>query len=129
MVPETVGSQEGKAAKTGVETVVVSGNSVAEVGDKATEIDCGEQRGNAAVEAGTEPEGSKTAQAVEVGAKVIKGSFWVIAAIHIAVFTTIGAATGRWRLLVVFLIGFVLTLAAYAGLKIWLAKRSRAEKQ
>ncbi len=62
-------------------------------------------------------------ETVEVGAKVLKGSFWVIAAIHIAVFTAIGAATGQWRLLVIFLIGFVLTLAAYAGLKYYLAQR------
>jgi hypothetical protein len=59
-----------------------------------------------------------------MGERIIKGSFWIIAAIHIAVFTTIGAATGRWRLLVIFLIGFVLTMAVYAGIKIFLARRA-----
>ena len=58
-----------------------------------------------------------------IGERVIKGSFWVIAAIHIAVFTIIGATTRQWRLLVIFLIGFVLTMAAYALFKLWRARK------
>lgn len=50
-------------------------------------------------------------------AKILKGSFWLIAAIHITVFTVIGAATGRWRLLAAFLIGFVVVMALYALIK------------
>ena len=60
-----------------------------------------------------------------VGERVLKGSFWVIAAIHILVFTSIGLATRQWRLLVIFLIGFVLTMAAYALFKVWRARRAR----
>jgi hypothetical protein len=59
----------------------------------------------------------------KTGARVIKGSFWVIAAVHIAVFTAIGVATGRWRLLAIFIVGFVATLAIWAGVKIILARR------
>ena len=58
-----------------------------------------------------------------IGERGIKGSFWVIAAIHIAVFTIIGATTRQWRLLVIFLIGFVLTMAAYALFKLWRARK------
>lgn len=57
------------------------------------------------------------------GEKIIKGSFWLIAAIHITVFTGIGIATKEWRLLVIFLIGFVLVMAVWAGIKIALARR------
>jgi Flp pilus assembly protein TadB len=57
------------------------------------------------------------------GEKVLKGSFWLIAAIHITVFTTIGAATGRWRLLIVFIVGFVAVMAAYALFRLWRARR------
>ncbi len=60
-----------------------------------------------------------------VAEKAIKGSFWVIAAIHITVFTAIGAASGRWRLLIVFLIGFVAVMAIYAAIKIAIKKRGR----
>jgi hypothetical protein len=71
------------------------------------------------------PAGDKPA----MGERIIKGSFWIIAAIPITVFTTIGAATGRWRLLVIFLIGFVLTMAVYAGIKIFLARRASKKRQ
>ena len=77
-------------------------------------------------------EASKTGEAPKTDAagktgvaeKAIKGSFWVIAAIHITVFTAIGAASGRWLLLVVFLIGFVIVMAVYAGIKIAIKKRT-----
>lgn len=49
--------------------------------------------------------------------KIVTGSFLLIAAIHITVFTAIGAATGRWRLLAAFLIGFVIVIALYALIK------------
>lgn len=70
--------------------------------------------------------GRKTGSAGKEGVaeKAIKGSFWVIAAIHITVFTAIGAASGRWRLLIIFLIGFVIVMAAYAGIKIAMKKRA-----
>jgi hypothetical protein len=60
-----------------------------------------------------------------VGEKVLKGSFWLVAAIHITVFTAIGAATGRWRLLIVFLIGFVAVMAAYALFRFWRVRKNR----
>lgn len=60
-----------------------------------------------------------------VGEKVLKGSFWVIAAIHITVFTVIGATTRQWRLLVIFLIGFVAVMAAYALFKLWRAYKTK----
>ena len=63
-----------------------------------------------------------------VGEKVLKGSFWVISAIHIVVFTVIGATTRQWRLLVIFLAGFVAVMAAYALLRLWQAKRDRPRK-
>ena len=59
------------------------------------------------------------------GEKVLKGSFWVIAAIHIAVFTAIGVTTQQWRLLVIFLIGFVAVMAAWALYKLWLARTKK----
>ena len=55
--------------------------------------------------------------------KVLKGSFWVIAATHITVFTIIGATTRQWRLLIIFLIGFVLVMVAWALFKFWLARK------
>jgi hypothetical protein len=58
-----------------------------------------------------------------LGEKLIKSSFWVISAIHIAVFTSIGALTGQWRLLIVFLVGFVLLIGVWAGIKISLARQ------
>ncbi len=58
-----------------------------------------------------------------VGEKVLKGSFWVIAAVHITVFTVIGATTRQWRLLIIFLIGFILVMVAYALFRLWQAKR------
>ncbi len=58
-----------------------------------------------------------------VGERVLKGSFWVIAAVHITVFTVIGATTRQWRLLVIFLIGFVLVMAVYALFRLWQARR------
>lgn len=57
--------------------------------------------------------------------KVIKGSFWLIAAVHIAVFTFIGATTRQWRLLVIFLAGFVAVMAVYALWRLWRAKQDR----
>jgi hypothetical protein len=62
---------------------------------------------------------------IGTGEKVLKGSFWVIAAIHIMVFTAIGAATGQWRLLVIFLIGFVAVMAAYALFRLWRVRKNR----
>jgi hypothetical protein len=59
------------------------------------------------------------------GEKIIKGSFWIISAIHIAVFTSIGALTGRWRLLIIFLVGFVLVMGIWAGIRIELARRNQ----
>jgi hypothetical protein len=64
-----------------------------------------------------------------VGEKVLKGSFWVIAAIHITVFTSIGAATGRWRLLIIFLIGFVAVMAAYALFRLWRVRKNRPRER
>ncbi len=58
-----------------------------------------------------------------VGEKVLKGSFWVITAIHITVFTVIGATTRQWRLLIIFLIGFVFVMAVYALFRLWQARR------
>lgn len=58
-----------------------------------------------------------------VGQRVLKGSFWVIALVHITVFTSIGLATRQWRLLVIFLIGFVAVMAIYALIKVWSARR------
>ena len=58
----------------------------------------------------------------------MKGSFWVIALVHITVFTGIGLATRQWRLLVIFLIGFALTIAAWALFKVWRA-RERAQER
>jgi hypothetical protein len=60
-----------------------------------------------------------------VGERVLKGSFWVIAAIHIAVFTAIGLATRQWRLLIIFLCGFVLILTLYALFRLWQSRRRR----
>ncbi len=60
-----------------------------------------------------------------VGERVLKGSFWVIAAIHITVFTAIGATTRQWRLLIIFLIGFVAVMAAWALFKLWQARKNR----
>jgi hypothetical protein len=60
-----------------------------------------------------------------VGERVLKGSFWLIAAIHITVFTVIGATTRQWRLLIIFLIGFVAVMAAYALFRLWQARRKR----
>jgi hypothetical protein len=57
--------------------------------------------------------------------KVLKGSFWIIAAIHIAVFTSIGLATSRWRLLAIFLIGFVVVMATYAIIKLRIRKNKK----
>jgi hypothetical protein len=48
----------------------------------------------------------------------------VIAAIHITVFTAIGATTRQWRLLVVFLVGFVAVMAVYALLRLWRSRKS-----
>jgi hypothetical protein len=67
----------------------------------------------------------KEQQSAGVGERVLKGSFWVIAAIHITVFTVIGFATRQWRLLVIFLIGFVLVMAVWAVVKIALKTRPR----
>ncbi len=55
------------------------------------------------------------------GEKIIAGSFWLIAVIHITVFTVIGAATSSWRLLIIFMIGFVLIMAGWACVKFWLS--------
>ncbi|MDR2882766.1 MAG: hypothetical protein LBU98_03185 [Alistipes sp.] len=57
------------------------------------------------------------------GEKILKGSFWVIAAIHITVFTVIGVTTRQWRLLVIFLIGFVAVMAAWTLFKLWQARK------
>jgi hypothetical protein len=65
----------------------------------------------------------KNKQSAGVGEKVLKGSFWVIAAIHITVFTAIGATTRQWRLLVIFLIGFVAVMAFWALVKLWRSRR------
>ncbi len=59
------------------------------------------------------------------GEKILKGSFWIIAAIHITVFMGIGLATRQWRLLVIFLIGFVAIMVAWALLKLWRAQKNR----
>jgi hypothetical protein len=56
--------------------------------------------------------------------RVLKGSFWLIAAIHITVFTIIGVTTRQWRLLVIFLIGFVVVMVAYALFRLWRARRN-----
>ncbi len=63
-----------------------------------------------------------------IGERVLKGSFPVIAAIHITVFTAIGATTRQWRLLVVFLAGFALTMAAWAVFRLWQARRMEKER-
>ena len=63
------------------------------------------------------------------GENILKGSFWVIAAIHISVFTGIGLATRQWRLLVIFLIGFVAVMAAWALFKVWRARRDRERER
>jgi hypothetical protein len=66
-----------------------------------------------------------TSRQSRVGERVLKGSFWVIAAIHIAVFTAIGVTTRQWRLLVIFLVGFVAIMAVWALFKLWRARRRR----
>jgi hypothetical protein len=71
--------------------------------------------------------GKKTRR--NIGERVLKGSFWVIAAVHITVFTVIGATTRQWRLLVVFLVGFVLVMAAYALLRLWRARRGNGREK
>jgi lipopolysaccharide export LptBFGC system permease protein LptF len=58
--------------------------------------------------------------------RVLKGSFWLIAAIHITVFTVIGATTRQWRLLVIFLIGFVVVMVVYALFRLWQAGKNRS---
>jgi hypothetical protein len=60
-----------------------------------------------------------------LGERVLKGSFWVIAAVHITVFTAIGLATRQWRLLIIFLCGFVAVMAAWAIFRLWMARKSR----
>ncbi len=62
---------------------------------------------------------------VGTGEKVLKGSFWLIAAIHITVFTVIGATTRQWRLLIIFLIGFVAVMVVYALFRLWRARKNR----
>ncbi len=57
--------------------------------------------------------------------KILTGSFLVVALVHIAVFTTIGALTGSWRLLAVFLVGFVITAAIIVLVKIATKNRPR----
>jgi ABC-type bacteriocin/lantibiotic exporter with double-glycine peptidase domain len=44
------------------------------------------------------------------GRKLLSGSFWLIMAIHLVVFTSIGLLTQRWRLLFIFLGGLALLL-------------------
>lgn len=56
------------------------------------------------------------------GKKIIAGSFWLVMAIHLVVFTAIGFATSSWRLLLIFLAGFLLLMAVYAGVKVYLAR-------
>jgi hypothetical protein len=51
--------------------------------------------------------------AAGIGQRILKGSFWLVALIHIAVFAAIGAASGEWRLLVTFLVGFTTVTAIY----------------
>jgi hypothetical protein len=59
------------------------------------------------------------------GEKLLKGSFWTIAAIHIAVFTAIGVTTRQWRLLVIFLVGFAVVMAVWALVKRAMKSRPR----
>ncbi len=56
------------------------------------------------------------------GGKIIAGSFWLIMGIHLAVFTAIGFATSSWRLLAIFIVGFVLFMAAWMAIKLYFGK-------
>lgn len=58
------------------------------------------------------------------GEKIIAGSFWLIMGIHVAVFSAIGAATSSWRLLIIFIIGFVLFMGAWAIVRIYFARHT-----
>jgi hypothetical protein len=51
--------------------------------------------------------------------KLISGSFWLIVAIHLVVFTSIGLFTTKgWRLLLIFLSGLAVLLLLFWLLKV-----------
>jgi hypothetical protein len=54
----------------------------------------------------------------------MQGSFWLIMAIHAAVFTAIGLFTSRWGLLVLFLCCLAAMLALGVAVR-WLIKKYR----
>lgn len=56
------------------------------------------------------------------GVKILAGSFWLVVAVHLAVFTAIGFATSSWRLLWIFIAGFVAVMAGYALGKVYSAR-------
>jgi predicted PurR-regulated permease PerM len=56
--------------------------------------------------------------------KILSASFWLIMAIHVIVFLAIGFFSGSWRLLLIFLIGFIVTLLLSRLLRFFL-KRCR----
>jgi cell division protein FtsW (lipid II flippase) len=61
--------------------------------------------------------------------KLISGSFWLIMAIHIVVFTAIGLFTAKgWRLLLVFLSGLAVLLLALWLLRLYVARHPQKKR-
>jgi uncharacterized membrane protein YidH (DUF202 family) len=61
--------------------------------------------------------------------KVLSGSFWLIMAIHLVVFTAIGLFTVKgWRLLLIFLSGLAVLLAAVGALKLYSNRHPEKQK-
>ena len=56
--------------------------------------------------------------------KLLSASFWLIMAIHVVVFTAIGFFSKSWRLLLIFLVGFAVTLLLSRLLKRFLRLRA-----
>jgi uncharacterized membrane protein YdjX (TVP38/TMEM64 family) len=55
--------------------------------------------------------------------KIVSGSFWLVMAIHIIVFTAIGLFTASgWRLLVIFLLCLLVILLVFWLLKLYAKK-------
>lgn len=57
------------------------------------------------------------------GVKILASSFWIVTAVHLAVFTAIGFATSSWRLLWIFIAGFAAIMTVYALGKFYFARR------
>jgi membrane protein implicated in regulation of membrane protease activity len=66
---------------------------------------------------------------MKIKQKLVSGSFWLIVAIHVIVFTTIGLFSAKgWRLLIVFLSGLSVLLLLFWFLRLY-SKKHPEKKQ